>query len=89
MKPLDAPEPGTWVWVKGFKRGGGGVVEWGVFFPSGFHEGLEVGIGEFSGEDWGGLERVEVGGDFGEGGLDWEVCVDDLRVQFFALGTGV
>ena len=62
MKPLNAPEPGTRVWVKGFKAEaedggeGGGVVEWAVDFPSGFHDVLRLilrdlvrGLGEVCG----------------------------------------
>ena len=88
LKPLNAPEPGTRVWVKGHKveergeGGGDGVVEWGVEFPSGFHDVFKVDLERFSKEDWGRLWKVEVVADFGVGGLDWEFCLDDLRVGF-------
>jgi len=88
IKPMDAPEPGTQVTVRGFRNAQegtlakGGGVEWGVFFPHGYHEPFEVKIAEFSGESWGGLHKVEILADFGYDGLDWEFCLDDIKVDF-------
>jgi len=94
MKGLDAPEPGTRIEILGYKvngttgKGDGEVLEWGVFFPAGFHDMFEVKIEEFSGVRWDGLWKVEMKADFGEDtgradeGLDWEFCIDDLAIGF-------
>ena len=93
VKPMDAPEGGEReVRVRGWRRGGREgekegdgeeeVLEWSVVFPYGFWDMLEVRIEEFSGRRWDGLWKVEVSARYGEGGLDWEVCVDDLVVGF-------
>ena len=83
VKPLAAPEPGTNLSIKGYREGKGESLEWGVWFPAGFHEMFEVRIEEFSGVKWDGLRKVEVKADFGYDGLDWEFCVDDLVVEFY------
>ena len=93
IKPLDAPEGGVRVRLRGYEaktedgEGGGKgekVREWWVDFPSGWHEMFQVEMKEVSGEVWEGLERVEIVADFGEDRLDWEFCVDDLEVEFFS-----
>jgi hypothetical protein len=86
VKPLDAPEPGTMVRVKGYREGVGKqeeTLEWEVDFPSGYHDIFEVKIEEFSKKKWDHIKKVEIVADFGYAALDWEFCVDDLVVQFF------
>ena len=103
VKPLASPESevGTNLSVKGWRRvggvgvegsgdgnGDGEILEWSVVFPYGFWDMFEVRIEEFSGRRWDGLWKVEVSARYGEDGLDWEVCVDDLVVGFEGLGDG-
>lgn len=68
---------------------GGEILEWSVSFPYGFWDMFEVRIEAFSGVRWDGLWKVEVGARYGVGGLDWEVCVDDLVVGFEGEGEEV
>lgn len=90
IKPMDAPEPGTDIVVKGHRvsegvdgrDGKSEILEWSVFFPSGFHDPFEVKIAEFSRQAWSRLTKVEIHADFGYDGLDWEFCIDDLHVAF-------
>lgn len=89
LKPLDAPEPGSTIRVKGYREGvekREEVLEWEVDFPSGFHDIFEVRIEEFSKKKWDHMTKVEIVADFGYAALDWEFCVDDLVVQFFEVG---
>ena len=92
VKTLAAPESGvgTELRVRGWRRGEGEgeVLEWSVVFPYGFWDVLEVRIEEFSGRRWDRLWKVEVSARYGEDGLDWEVCVDDLVVGFEGLDEG-
>ena len=102
VKPLVAPESeaGTNLTVRGWRRGemdeegegerdgDGEVLEWSVVFPYGFWDMFEVRIGEFSGRRWDRLWKVEVSARYGEDGLDWEICVDDLVVRFERLDAG-
>ena len=99
VKPMDAPEGGEReVRVRGWRRRegegekegdeDGEILEWSVVFPYGFWDMLEVRIEEFSGRRWDGLWKVEVSARYGEGGLDWEVCVDDLVVGFEGVDGG-
>ena len=43
---------------------------------------------EFSGQRWERLVTVEIWAEFGFGKLDWEFCVDDLKVGFEAVEEG-
>ena len=88
VKPMAAPEPGTNFTVKGYREKNE-VLEWSVWFPSGFHEMFEVKIEDFSKKKWEGLRKVEISADFGYDGLDWEFCVDDLVVDFKGIGKGI
>lgn len=87
LKPMDAPPGGCTVFVRGE---GDGVLEWNVTFPYGFHDMFVFRAREFTGREWR-VGKVEVWGAFGEGELDWEVCVDDVVVGFLevdGMGTG-
>ena len=88
IKPMDAPTPGTKVSVKGFSKARDEPYTWQVDFPSGFHRTFLVKMEEYSGLEWREVHRVEITADFGYDGLDWEFCVDDIALQFFALRTG-
>ena len=88
IKPMDAPAPGTTVYVKGYGRGRQDTLVWQVEFPSGYHLPLKVNMQEFSGEEWKEIDRIEIVADFGYDSLDWEFCVDDIELQFFALSKG-
>lgn len=70
--------PGT----AGEREGDEGLVKWQVEFPVGYHLPFLVKMEEHSQDDWTGLRRVEVVADYGEQKLDWEVCLDDLVVEF-------
>ena len=85
IKPMDAPAPGTTVFVKGYSKGRKEPLEWHVIFPSGYHLPFKVKIQEFSGEEWKEMYRIETTADFGYDSLDWEFCMDELEIQFFAL----
>lgn len=85
IKPMDAPAPGTRVSVKGYTNARKEPYLWHVDFPSGFHLPFLVKIAEFSGEEWRETYKVEIVADFGYDRLDWEFCVDDIELQFFAL----
>ena len=85
IKPMDAPTPGTKVSVKGYTKAPKEQYLWHVDFPSGFHLPFLVKIQEYSGEDWKEVYKVEIVADFGYDDLDWEFCVDDMELQFFAL----
>ena len=82
VKPMDAPKPGTSVFVKGHRVKGQEPLEWHVDFPSGYHLPLLVKMQEYSGDRWEKLEGVEIVADFGEDRLDWEFCLDNLEVKF-------
>ena len=83
IKPLDAPPPGTTVFVKGYSYGSKSPLQWHVDVVNGYHQPLLVHMQEFSGMSWNELYRVEMWAEYGEDALDWEFCVDDLEVQFF------
>ena len=83
IKPMDAPEPGTRVWIKGYRKAQEDPLSWHVDFPNGYHLPLLVHIHKFSKESWDRLYKVEIGADFGYDGLDWEFCMDDVDLQFF------
>ena len=85
IKPMDAPAPGTKVFVKGYGNAGEEPYIWDVDFPSGFHLPFLVKIEEYSGKEWKEVFKVEIVADFGYDKLDWEFCVDDIELQFFAL----
>ncbi|KAL8823482.1 MAG: hypothetical protein Q9191_005815 [Dirinaria sp. TL-2023a] len=87
LKPLDAPSPGSSIVVNGYShaRNESDPFRWHVDFPAGFHRPFLVKMQEYSGEAWDRLYGVEILADFGEQRLDWEFCIDDLEVRFFAL----
>ena len=85
VKPMDAPPPGTKVSVKGYTKALEEPYLWRLDFPSGFHLPFLVKVGEYSGEEWEETYKVEIVADFGYDDLDWEFCVDDIEMQFFAL----
>ncbi|MCJ1431207.1 hypothetical protein MMC27_000558, partial [Xylographa pallens] len=86
VKPLDAPDVGTTVFVKGYTVGGGEPLQWEVEFPAGYHLPFRVEMARHSRKVWERLGRVEMWAAYGESGLDWEFCVDDLEVRFFEVG---
>ncbi|MCJ1386095.1 hypothetical protein MMC17_009220 [Xylographa soralifera] len=88
LKPMDAPDVGTTVYVKGYTVGGGEPLEWKVEFPLGYHLPFRVELAKHSRDVWERLERVEMWAEYGEDGLDWEFCVDDLEVRFFEAVEG-
>ncbi|MCJ1442434.1 MAG: hypothetical protein MMC23_002928 [Stictis urceolatum] len=90
VKPLAAPggKEEIRLGVRGWKGNGekkaqgAESVEWHVDFPVGYHLMLNATLPmEFVG-----LARVEMWADYGPQGLDWEFCVDDLRVRYNAGG---
>lgn len=83
VKPMDAPEPGTTVYVKGYSNDLEEPLLWHVEFPSGYHLPLLVNMEEYSGAEWQKIYKVEITADFGYDALDWEFCMDDLELQFF------
>ncbi|KAF6240451.1 hypothetical protein HO173_001119 [Letharia columbiana] len=85
IKPMDAPAPGTKVSVKGYTKVRDEPYVWQVDFPSGFHLPFLVKMEEYSGEEWKEIYKVEIVADFGYDDLDWEFCVDDIELRFFAL----
>ena len=85
IKPMDAPAPGTTIYVKGYSKKEEQPLVWHVDFPSGYHLPFQVKLQEYSGEAWDELYKVEILADFGYDALDWEFCIDDLVVQYFAL----
>ena len=84
VKPLDAPKPGTTVYVKGWTKAQKEPYTWHVDFPSGYHLPFLVKLEEYSGVQWKELDIVNITADFGYDALDWEFCIDELEVQFFA-----
>ncbi|KAL8858252.1 MAG: hypothetical protein Q9178_005264 [Gyalolechia marmorata] len=89
VKPMDFPAPGSVkVTVSGYRRVQSNVTvanpdfKWHVDFPFGYHLPFLVKMEEYSGRKWTGLRAVEVAADYGEQALDWEVCLDDLAVEF-------
>lgn len=84
IKPMDAPAPGTKVFVKGYGNAPEQPYIWHVDFPSGFHLPFLVKMEEYSGKEWKEVFKVEIVVDFGYDDLDWEFCVDDIELQFFA-----
>ena len=84
FKPMDAPQPGTTLFVKGYShaRNESDPFAWQVYFPAGYHLPFQVRMPEFSGETWSALYGVEILADFGEQALDWEFCIDDLEIMF-------
>ncbi|KAI9803077.1 MAG: hypothetical protein M1833_001147 [Piccolia ochrophora] len=82
IKPLDAPEPGTSIYLHGYSVAQDRPnPDWSVSFPAGYHEPLLV-TAEMLGHGWDKLEKVAIWAIYGkEDDLDWEFCVDDLRVQ--------
>lgn len=85
IKPMDAPAPETRVSVNGYTKARREPYVWHVDFPSGFHLPFLVKMEEYSGEEWKKIYKVGIVADFGYDGLDWEFCVDDIELQFFAL----
>ena len=85
IKPLDAPSPGTTVHVKGLSTAQEEPFQWHVDFPSGYHLPFLVKMTEFSGVEWKETYKIEITADFGYDSLDWEFCLDDLELQFFAV----
>lgn len=85
IKPMDAPAPGTTVYVKGYSRVRKEPLLWHVFFPSGYHIPFLVKVKEYTGEAWSEINKIEITADFGYDALDWEFCIDDLEIQFFEL----
>lgn len=82
IKPLDMP---PFSHTKLTLRASGAEMpplEWSVDFPNGFHDMFTVKIEEFSGEDWSGLQSLQITADFVNGGryMDWEFCFDDLEI---------
>ena len=88
LKPMVAPEPGTAIWIKGYRRGKKDPLFWEVDFPSGYHLPLLVDIAKFSKQIWDKLHKVEIGADFGYDALDWEFCSDDIKLQFTEVPNG-
>ena len=86
IKPMDAPPPGTWIFVRGYShaRNESDPYQWQLYFPAGYHLPFAVKMAEFSGETWSELYGVEIHADFGVQALDWEFCIDDLKVMFIA-----
>ena len=82
VKPLDAPDAGTTVYITGYSKERSKPLTWNVEFPLGYHLPLLVKLAEFSGTVWDSLYAVEITADFGEDALDWEFCIDDLKIQF-------
>ncbi len=89
IKPMDAPEPGTTINVKGYSKRRKKSLVWHVDFPSGYHLPFLVKMEEYSGEEWNEIYKIEITADFGYDALDWEFCIDELEVQFFALSEEV
>jgi len=85
IKPMDAPAPGTTVYVKGFSKRSKDPLLWHVDFPSGYHLPFQVKMQEYSGEAWEEIHKVEIVADFGYDSLDWEFCIDDLKVQYITI----
>lgn len=85
IKPMDAPAPGTTVYVKGYSKAQKEPLMWHVDFPNGYHLPFQVKLEEYSGEEWSEIYKVEITADFGYDALDWEFCMDELEIQFFAL----
>ena len=83
IKPMDAPPAVIALNVRGYSPTRNDAYNWRVLFPAGFHEPFLVKMQEYSGEEWNQIYRVEVVADYGEDALDWEFCLDDLKVQFF------
>ncbi|MCJ1285634.1 hypothetical protein MMC26_004975 [Xylographa opegraphella] len=88
IKPLDAPDVGTTVYVKGYTVDGDEPLQWEVEFPAGYHLPFRVEMAKHSLELWERLGRVEMWAAYGESALDWEFCVDDLEVRFWEAGEG-
>ena len=88
IKPMDAPPPGTIIWVKGYSHSRREPLEWDVDFITGYHLPLLVKLQQYTGEAWEQLHRVEIWADFGDDALDWEFCVDDLEVRFDEMTKG-
>ena len=84
IKPMDAPAPGTKVSVKGYTARKGPHM-WQLDFPSGYHLPFLIKVEQYSGKEWTEIHKVEIAADFGYDNLDWEFCIDDLELQFFAL----
>lgn len=82
IKPMDAPPPGSTVFVKGYSHSRREPFEWDVDFITGYHLPLLVKVRQYTGEVWDQLHKVEIWADFGDDALDWEFCVDDLEVKF-------
>lgn len=82
IKPLDAPAPGTVIYVKGYSKKKKDPLVWHVDFPSGYHLPFLVNIQEYSGELWEEIHKVEIVANFGYDSLDWEFCIDDLELEF-------
>lgn len=83
IKPMDAPPPGSTVFVKGYSHWRKEPLEWNVDFITGYHLPLLVKIEQYSGESWSRLHKVEMWADYGDDALDWEFCIDDLQVRFY------
>lgn len=85
VKPMDAPAPGTKISVRGYTNVLKEPYSWHVDFPSGYDLPFLVKMQEYSSQEWRELYKVEILADFGYDDLDYEFCIDDIVVQFFAL----
>jgi hypothetical protein len=82
MKPLIAP-PGKeeiTIYVKGYRavEQDDGLLMWYVSFPVGWHTPFTPSFPEH----WRSLRRVAMWAEYGPDKLDWEFCIDDVRVRW-------
>lgn len=82
IKPMDAPDAATTIYLRGYSNATDSPVDWTVEFPTGYHRPFQADLRNHSRASWDELHRVEIWADFGEDALDWEFCIDDLEVQF-------
>lgn len=73
-----------WAADDGEGEGADGPLAFWVEWTSGYTEPLRVDFDskQFSKEKWEGLAVLDFAVDFGPDQLDWEFCLDDLRVGF-------
>ena len=84
---MDAPPPGTTIYVKGYSYTRDEPFTWHVEFENEYHLPFLVKLEEYSRLAWEELYKVEFWADFGEDKLDWEFCLDELEVQFIKMVT--
>ncbi|MCJ1472551.1 hypothetical protein MMC13_001200 [Lambiella insularis] len=82
IKPMDAPDASTTIYLKGYSNATNSPMNWTAEFPTGYHLPFQANLKDHSHESWDNLNRVEMWAEFGEDALDWEFCIDDLEVQF-------